>query len=215
MAPELTIPLSIGGVSLAGLLLAEQRQSTSGVWLFKPVAAAAYIWIALVHDATSSAYGVAVLIALLLSWCGDVLLIPKARPAVFRAGILAFLSAHIAFVVAFLVRGVSWSAFLVAVFVLAVPGFAVWRWLAGQVPATLNAAVRFYIVVITVMLAAAIATHVHAPAPIIVLGAALFWVSDLFVARDRFVSPGFVNRLLGLPLYFAAQLLLAISVAIP
>ncbi|MEJ2161525.1 MAG: lysoplasmalogenase family protein [Chromatiales bacterium] len=97
MAPELTIPLSIGGVSLAGLLLAEQRQSTFGVWLFKPVAAAAYIWIALVHDATSSAYGVAVLIALLLSWCGDVLLIPKARPAVFRAGILAFLSAHIAF----------------------------------------------------------------------------------------------------------------------
>ena len=55
MAPELTIPLSIGGVSLAGLLLAEQRQSTSGVWLFKPVAAAAYIWIALVHGATSSA----------------------------------------------------------------------------------------------------------------------------------------------------------------
>jgi hypothetical protein len=38
-------------------------------------------------------------------------------------------------------------------------------------------------------------------------------VSDLFVARDRFVQPGFVNRLLGLPLYYAAQAMLAISTA--
>ncbi len=215
MTPDMTIPLSIGGFALAGLLLAEQRQAQRGLWLFKPVAAAAYIWVALVHGATSGAFGIAVLVALLLSWCGDVLLIPKNRPAVFRAGIIAFLAAHIAFVAAFLVRGVNWPAFVIAALLLSVPGFAVWRWLAGQVPASLNAAVRFYIVVITVMLAAAIATHIHAPAPIIVLGAAMFWVSDLFVARDRFVAPGFVNRLLGLPLYFAAQLLLAISVAIP
>ncbi len=215
MTADMTIPLSIGGFALAGLLLAEQRQSAPGVWWFKPIAAAVYIWVALVLGATSTPFGVAVLVALLLSWFGDVLLIPKNRPAVFRAGIIAFLSAHIAFVVAFLVRGVNWPAFLIAAVLLSVPGFAVWRWLAGQVPASLNVAVRFYIVVITVMLAAAIATHIHAPAAIIVLGAAMFWVSDLFVARDRFVAPGFINRLLGLPLYFAAQLLLAISVAIP
>jgi len=40
-------------------------------------------------------------------------------------------------------------------------------------------------------------------------GAVLFWLSDLAVARDRFVRPGFVNPLVGLPLYYAAQLLLA------
>jgi hypothetical protein len=38
-------------------------------------------------------------------------------------------------------------------------------------------------------------------------------LSDLSVARDRFVAPGFVNRAWGLPTYFAAQLLLAASVA--
>lgn len=215
MTPDMAIPLSIGGVALAGLLLAEQRQAQRGLWLFKPVAAAAYIWVALAHGATSSAFGITVLVALLLSWCGDVLLIPKNRPAVFRAGIIAFLCAHIAFVVAFLVRGVNWPAFLLAAVVLSLPGYAVWRWLGGQVPAALVVAVRVYIVVITLMFAAAIATHVQDSAPIIVLGAAMFWVSDLFVARDRFVAPGFFNRLLGLPLYFAAQLLLAISVAIP
>jgi uncharacterized membrane protein YhhN len=44
------------------------------------------------------------------------------------------------------------------------------------------------------------------------LGAALFFASDLLVARDRFVRPGLANRLVGLPLYYAAQVLLALAV---
>jgi len=32
------------------------------------------------------------------------------------------------------------------------------------------------------------------------------------VVRDRFVSTGFVNRLWGLPLYYAAQLIIAWSI---
>ncbi|MDD3992851.1 MAG: hypothetical protein PHV70_11955 [Desulfobacteraceae bacterium] len=37
-------------------------------------------------------------------------------------------------------------------------------------------------------------------------------MSDLFVARQRFVAPAFSNRLLGLPLYYIGQFLLAFSV---
>ena len=37
----------------------------------------------------------------------------------------------------------------------------------------------------------------------------MFVVSDLAVARDNFVTPGFTNRLSGLPLYYGGQLLLA------
>jgi len=37
----------------------------------------------------------------------------------------------------------------------------------------------------------------------------VFGISDLFVARQRFVSSGFVNAAVGLPAYFGAQLLLA------
>ena len=43
----------------------------------------------------------------------------------------------------------------------------------------------------------------------ILVGAAAFAISDIFVARQRFVMEAPINRQVGLPLYFAAQLLLA------
>ncbi len=46
----------------------------------------------------------------------------------------------------------------------------------------------------------------------ILLGAISFYLSDLFVARDRFLKDAFVNRLVGLPLYYLGQFLLAFSV---
>src|SRR5258706_119486 len=46
------------------------------------------------------------------------------------------------------------------------------------------------------------------------VGAGLFYLSDLCVARDRFVAPGFANGRVGLPLYYAAQLVLAHSVGV-
>jgi uncharacterized membrane protein YhhN len=53
---------------------------------------------------------------------------------------------------------------------------------------------------------------VREPSLPILIGALAFFLSDLSVARNRFVAPGFVNRLWGLPLYYAAQLLLASSI---
>ena len=47
---------------------------------------------------------------------------------------------------------------------------------------------------------------------VVALGALLFFASDLSVARDVFVHRTFVNRLWGLPLYYAAQLCLAATV---
>ena len=42
-----------------------------------------------------------------------------------------------------------------------------------------------------------------------VVGAVGFYCSDLFVARQAFVAPGPLNGLIGLPLYFGAQLVFA------
>jgi uncharacterized membrane protein YhhN len=43
--------------------------------------------------------------------------------------------------------------------------------------------------------------------------AVLFYLSDITVARDRFVTgPRFLNRLVGLPLYYSAQFLFAFSI---
>ena len=46
----------------------------------------------------------------------------------------------------------------------------------------------------------------------ILAGAIAFYLSDLFVARDRFLKNDFINRLVGLPLYYLGQFLLAFSV---
>jgi hypothetical protein len=41
----------------------------------------------------------------------------------------------------------------------------------------------------------------------------MFFVSDLAVARERFIEHTFLNKTWGLPLYYGGQLLLATSVA--
>ena len=78
-------------------------------------------------------------------------------------------------------------------------------------------AVVAYIAAIMTMVVGAIGTTAltGAAAMAIVLGAVGFMVSDLSVARDRFVSPGFINRVWGGPLYFISQLILATTVSLP
>ena len=82
---------------------------------------------------------------------------------------------------------------------------------AGQrviVKGDLRAAVVVYCAVISVMLWLALGVDRLE----VRLGALLFYLSDLLVARDRFVRPGLVNRVVGLPIYYAGQLLLALAV---
>ena len=82
-------------------------------------------------------------------------------------------------------------------------------WLMPHVLGDMRIPVLAYTATITLMLVAAVGTHGFETDWRIPLGAAPFYVSDLAVARDRFVAPGWDNRLWGLPLYFGGQLLLA------
>jgi uncharacterized membrane protein YhhN len=75
----------------------------------------------------------------------------------------------------------------------------------------MRAPVVAYLVVISAMVALA-AGSAALGRPRLLVGAVAFFVSDLSVARDRFVVPGFANRLWGLPLYYGAQLVFAASV---
>ena len=85
----------------------------------------------------------------------------------------------------------------------------------GIEPSPFNAAhvlpVLAYVVIITLMVALASGMSWRWGMWAAVLGALIFYVSDIFVARERFVSPGPINGLIGLPLYYAGQLLLAWS----
>jgi uncharacterized membrane protein YhhN len=205
--------ISICALAVAGLLVAERRGSQRGKWLAKPVASLAFIGTALASQALETPYGQLILLALALSLLGDLLLIPDNRPRTFRAGVLAFGSAHLAFGAAFAREPLSTTWLAGSALLLLAGLFAVWRWLRPTLPADMRIPVFAYLVVIGAMSALACACTGAGGPVTVAVGALAFTASDVSVARDRFVRPGFFNRAWGLPLYYCAQLLLALSPA--
>ena len=92
-------------------------------------------------------------------------------------------------------------------------GVPLLRWLRPHVPPAMSATVYAYVIVISTMVICAAGAAVGTGQGAILIGAAMFYVSDLAVARDRFVAPAVSNKLWGLPLYFGGQLVLASTVA--
>jgi uncharacterized membrane protein YhhN len=204
--------IAVTAFFLTGLLVAEGREDERVVWICKPLASAAFVAAAVAAGGFQSRYGKAILAGLVLSWIGDVLLIPH-RSGAFLAGLTAFLLGHLAFSAAFLQRDTSpgWTA--VALALVGAVAIAVDRWLLPHVPVSLRLPVRLYTAVISVMVALAAGSLAAGESALGFAGAFTFFLSDLSVARDRFVRPGFLNKLWGLPVYYTAQLLLAASVA--
>jgi uncharacterized membrane protein YhhN len=71
--------------------------------------------------------------------------------------------------------------------------------------------VQAYFLVIGVMTALACAVSGAGGPSVIAAGALAFTASDISVARDRFVHAQFINRAWGLPMYYLATVLLALS----
>jgi uncharacterized membrane protein YhhN len=207
-------PYILCAVAVAGLLIAEYRRSRLGLWLAKPVASLAFIWAGLAAGALDSGYGQLVLLGLVLCLVGDVLLIPLERPAVFRAGVFAFLAGHVAYSAAFLTRPLDPLGLAAGTVLLAVVVGAVLRWVGPTLPAGMVWPVRVYMLVIGVMSALACGVTAAGGPWAVAIGALAFTASDVSVARDRFVRQEFVNRAWGLPLYYAAQLAIATTPAL-
>lgn len=151
--------------------------------------------------------GYALVLGLGLSVVGDVCLI-SARAHIFKLGILAFLLAHIAYMGLFLGLGVAWGWTAMGGVAVGLLALAVGRFLRPFVR-QMKAAVYAYIVVISVMVALAIGMGGASDALVhsgLMVSALAFFLSDLCVARERFVYSDRINKLIGLPLYFGAQL---------
>lgn len=207
-------PYILCAVAVAGLLVAEYRRSRAGLWLAKPIASLAFIWAGLAAGALDSGYGQLVLLGLVLCLLGDVLLIPLERPAVFRAGVFAFLAGHVAYSAAFLTRPLDPLGLAAGTVLLAVVVGAVLRWIGPTLPAGMVWPVRIYMIVIGLMSALACGVTAAGGPWAVAVGALAFTASDVSVARDRFVRHEFVNRAWGLPLYYAAQLAIATTPAL-
>jgi uncharacterized membrane protein YhhN len=201
-------------VFVALLLAAEARESARLRHVAKPLASLGFVAAAWAGGALETPYGRSVLLALGLGALGDVLLLPRAS-ATFLGGLVAFLLGHLAFARAFTVRGASLVAALGAALFVAPAAVLAWRWLAPHLPPKMRLPVRAYVAVISTMVIAAAAAVGQPRWPAILLGALLFYASDLAVARQRFVTPALANKLWGLPLYYGAQLVLAWTAARP
>lgn len=193
----------------AGVLVCEWRGLPRGVWLFKPLAAAAFLAAALAAGALDSGYGRILLVGLALCWLGDVLLIPDDSEPAFLAGLGSFLLGHVAYGVAFATLGVDLVWLGASAVGVAGLGAVVLRWLGPHLEGVFRVAVPAYVLVIGSMLVASLAAVGAGATPACAVGAAAFAVSDVSVARDRLVTPTSANGAWGLPLYFAAQLVLA------
>lgn len=204
--------IAVCAVACAGLLASDRLGSRLGVWICKPLAAAAFVGVGLASGPFESDFGRWILLGLCLSCLGDVLLIPKQAPKMFLAGIGSFLLGHVAYCGAFL--SVAFSAPGLALGALiALPGaIFVMRWLHPKLSGVFVHAVPLYVIVIAAMLMLSGSASSALARADLFAGAFMFAASDVSVARDRFVEQAFVNGAWGLPLYFAAQIVLALSI---
>ena len=203
-------------VLLGFLLYFEKIGQPRGRIVVKSILSLLFVVTVFLQPDAQKAYARWLAAGLILCFWGDVFL---ALPGMkwFRAGLVAFLMGHLLYVAAFtrLAPGSSWLSFGSLIILAASTG--VYLWLRPNL-GDMHTPVFAYIVVITVMLFGALAVYrqvglAFSGRAVIFLGAALFYLSDLFVARDQFVKKNFVNRLIGLPLYYGGQFLLAFSPA--
>ncbi len=214
----ITIALSVAAAASALAAIAadwEERRHRS-FFVLKPLTTLLVIGVA-ASIAWTGPYAQWVLVALALSLCGDVFLMfgdgARASDRAFIAGLVSFLLAHVAFVVAF-AQGLGAPAlpgWLAAVVFYAVAMLFVLLPRAGA----LKLPVLVYCLVLAAMVFAAAARHASlgdADSLRAVLGALLFLLSDSLLGWRRFGSRYRGAQALILSTYWGAIGLIAWSV---
>lgn len=202
---------------LAGLLYGEKSSNPKIILGFKTPLSILFCITCLVQPHPVDSYFYLVFVGLVFGLIGDVCLaIPGNRS--FKSGLISFLLGHVMYVIAFsdLARAKDWFMYSHLVPILLSLGIFIWlRPYLGK----MLIPVSLYVIVITLMVIAAWTAFQNLLVPRpgawhMIIGAVAFYLSDLFVARDRFVKTEFLNRYLGLPLYYGGQFLIALSVGL-
>lgn len=162
-------------------------------------------------------------VGILFSLVGDVLLmLSLGRLSLFLAGLVAFLFAHFAYIAGFrqaLTVVNAWSFILISIIVVSVSRLL--RRVIGAMHVKgqnkLVVPVAVYGTVISAMLYAAMSTFYDSnwkagAALLVSLGAFLFWISDLILAWNKFVSPIKNGRLFNITTYHLGQICLVAGI---
>ena len=160
-------------------------------------------------------------VGILLSLAGDVLLM-IALDRLFLAGLIAFLLAHVAYVIGFNTPfpALSTWGFILA-FMIGISGVRVIRRIVDSLHSKGQAGLRIpillYALVISLMLLSAmmkltdITWSANASA-LVSLGALLFYLSDIVLAWNKFVAPIQHGRIYNIGLYHLGQITLIAGV---
>ena len=203
--------------AVAALVWARRRDAVTAQRWLKPACSALFVaTFALGHPWPDAAYARWIGAGLLVGVAGDLALLGKARRW-FAVGLGAFLVGHVCYAAAFLPRwgaGPGLAAVAAAAGGAALLGGhtlrAAWPLLGSmRIPATVY--VGFLAAATVLALAPALGGALGPSRWVPGLGMALFLISDVAVARHRFVEADQHATLWGPPCYFAAQQLLALS----
>ena len=205
------VPVMICIASAILYVVAEWLRWRTIRWVAKLTASTAFVILAVANGATDSAYGRLVLLALIFSWVGDALLL-SLQSSFLLAGIAVFFLAHVAFSSAFVLQRLEMDWLVISLAVLSAGALAILRWLWKYLATPHKIAVPAYLVAITLMTSFAVAASAASMSPLLATAAITFTASDISVARNRFVGRSVANKIWGVPLYYLAQLLFAVSV---
>lgn len=214
--PTLQTGLAAAAVLVAVLAIRahylEDRQRWQ-VYAFKPLATLLILALALSLSPARPDYQWAIAAGLVLSTAGDVfLMLPRDR---FVAGLASFLLAHLCYLRAFSIEVPFGAGLLLWLPFFVAGGMVVALVWPGLKPA-LRGPVVVYVIVIAAMAGQATGRWYVSGSMVALaaaVGAGLFVVSDAVLAIDRFRWPFRAARAVTLSTYWAAQLLIAISVS--
>jgi uncharacterized membrane protein YhhN len=207
--------LNITGILIAIVILmvviliaAEIRKLNRIIYVVKPLSTLLVIAVAVLGlgaAAAETTYVWLVIIGLLFSLGGDVALMPPDSNSKFRIGLLLFLSAHIIYIAAFWFLGSFVLTDIISAVILTVVALAFYRLIRRNLGA-MKIPVIIYMAVICLMVNRALSTRV----PLIIVGALLFFVSDMLLALNRFFKKWKYERI-SLAFYYGGQFLIALS----
>ncbi|MGD9319946.1 MAG: lysoplasmalogenase [Desulfobacteraceae bacterium] len=207
----------LAAILLIGLLYFEYKGNRRSLLPTKTALSLLFIIAILVQPHPIPRYFFLLLMGLIFCLIGDVCLaLPQQK--MFLLGLVSFLIGHIFYVFGFFsVTHTSTWTWVGSLVVLLVSGMVYW-WLRPHL-GEMKIPVVIYIIVISIMISGACSLlgHRHLAQSgrvMAFVGAVSFYFSDVFVARDRFLKQEFLNRLVGLPMYYAGQFLLAFSVGL-
>jgi uncharacterized membrane protein YhhN len=207
----------LAAIFLIGLLYFEKKGNRKGLLPTKTALSLLFIIAVLVQPHLVPRYYHLLLAGLIFCLIGDVCLaLPQQK--MFLLGLVSFLIGHIFYVFGFfsVTHASAWTV-VGSVVVLLVSGTVYW-WLRPHL-GEMKIPVVIYIIVISIMISGACSLLGNSDLAqsgrvMAFVGAVSFYFSDVFVARDRFLKKEFLNRFVGLPMYYTGQFLLAFSVGL-